>query len=158
MKKIGFVIVNYNDYKMTKRLLENIKDYKCIDHIVVVDNNSTDSSFKDLQKFKDKNISIIKNSSRHFSAGLNAGAKYLIKKIGDANIIFSNSDIIIKDEKYIKLLSSTLKEDIVVVGPVINEHGNLNRGWRLPSANSEILFNLPLISRYFKKKKLLYKE
>ena len=158
MKKIGFVIVNYNDYKMTKRLLENIKDYKCIDHIVVVDNNSTDSSFKDLQKFKDKNISRIKNSSRHFSAGLNAGAKYLIKKIGDANIIFSNSDIIIKDEKYIKLLSSTLKEDIVVVGPVINEHGSLNRGWRMPSANSEILFNLPLISRYFKKKKLLYKE
>ena len=84
--------------------------------------------------------------------------EYLIKKIGDANIIFSNSDIIIKDEKYIKLLSSTLKEDIVVVGPVINEHGNLNRGWRMPSANSEILFNLPLISRYFKKKKLLYKE
>ena len=33
MTKLGFVIVNYNDYPMTKRLLENIKDYKCLSEI-----------------------------------------------------------------------------------------------------------------------------
>lgn len=157
-KKIGIVIVNYNDYKTTKRLLDNIKDYKCLKQIVVVDNNSTDNSFEQLKEFESNRITIIKNSSRHFASGLNVGAKCLIKKVGKCNIIFSNSDVIIKGEEDLERLSSDIKEDVVVVGPTIYEHGTLNRGWRLPSTNLEILFNLPLISRYFKKKKLLYKD
>ena len=157
-KKIGIVIVNYNDYKTTKHLLNNIKDYKCLEEIVVVDNNSTDDSFEKLKEFESNRITIIKNSSRHFSSGLNVGAKCLIKKVGECNIIFSNSDVIIKGEEDLKKLSSYIKEDIVVVGPTIEEKGNLNRGWRLPSTNKEILFNIPLVSRYFKKKFLQYDE
>ena len=157
-KKIGIVIVNYNDYETTKRLIENIKDYKCLEEIVVVDNNSTDDSFEKLKEFESNRITIIKNSSRHFSSGLNVGAKCLIKKVGDCNIIFSNSDVIIKGEEDLKKLSSYIKDDIVVVGPTIEEKGELNRGWRLPSPNKEILFNIPLVSRYFKKKFLQYDE
>ena len=157
-KKLGMVIVNYNDFDMTSRLLNNVKDYKCLFHIVVVDNNSTDDSFENLKEFESNRITIIKNSSRHFSSGLNVGAKYLIKKVGDCNIIFSNSDIIIKGEEDLKKLSSNIKNDIVVVGPVVNEHGVLNRGWKLPKVNYEILFNIPLLSRYYKKKLLSYSE
>ena len=50
MKKLGFVIVNYNDANTTIRLLNQIKDYKSIDQIIVVDNNSTDDSVKKLKK------------------------------------------------------------------------------------------------------------
>ena len=157
-KKLGMVIVNYNDFKMTSRLLNNIKNYKCLDYIVVVDNNSTDDSFEKLKEFESNRITIIKNSSRHFSSGLNAGAKCLIKKVGECNIIFSNSDIIIKGEEDLKKLSSDINKDIVVVGPTIDEHGVINRGWHLPSTNKEILFNIALLSRYFKKKFLNYKE
>ena len=155
---MGIVIINYNDYKTTKRLIENIKDYKCLEEIVVVDNNSTDDSFEKLKEFESNRITIIKNSSRHFSSGLNVGAKCLIKKVGDCNIIFSNSDIIIKGEEDLKKLSSDINKDIVVVGPTVDEHGVLNRGWHLPSTNKEILFNIPLLSRYLKKKFLPYKE
>ena len=157
-KKIGIVIVNYNDFDTTKHLLDNIKNYKCLSEIVVVDNNSTDDSFEKLKEFESDRITIIKNSSRHFSSGLNVGAKCLIKKVGECNIIFSNSDIIIKGEEDLNKLSSYIKGDIVVVGPTIDEHGVLNRGWRLPSSNKEILFNIPLVSRYFKKKFLQYDE
>jgi hypothetical protein len=157
-KKLGMVIVNYNDFDMTSRLLNNVKDYKCLSQIVVVDNNSTDDSFDKLKEFESNRITIIKNSSRHFSSGLNVGAKCLIKKVGECNIIFSNSDIIIKGEEDLKKLSSDINKDIVVVGPTVDEHGVLNRGWHLPSTNKEILFNIPLLSRYFKKKFLPYKE
>ena len=157
-KKIGIVIVNYNDYKSTKHLIENVKNYKCLEEIVIVDNNSTDDSFEKLKEFESNRITIIKNSSRHFSSGLNVGAKCLIKKVGECNIIFSNSDVIIKGEEDLKKLSSYIKDDIVVVGPTIEEMGKLNRGWRLPSTNKEILFNIPLVSRYFKKKFLQYDE
>lgn len=157
-KKLGMVIVNYNDFDMTSRLLNNVKNYKCLDQIIVVDNNSTDNSFDKLKEFESNRITIIKNSSRHFSEGLNVGAKCLIKKVGDCNIIFSNSDIIIKGEEDLKKLSSDINKNIVVVGPTVDEHGVLNRGWHLPSTNKEILFNIPLLSRYFKKKFLPYKE
>ncbi|MBR2828234.1 MAG: glycosyltransferase, partial [Bacilli bacterium] len=139
-KKLGMVIVNYNDFSNTKRLLDNVKDYRCLSNIIIVDNNSSDDSFSKLKEFESNRITIIKNSSRHFSSGLNVGAKCLIKKVGECNIIFSNSDIIIKGEEDLKKLSSNINQDVVVVGPTVNEHGILNRGWRMPSTNQEILF------------------
>lgn len=157
-KKLGMVIVNYNDFNLTKRLLDNIKDYKCLDHIIVVDNNSSDNSFEKLKEFESNRITIIKNRNRSYSSGLNIGAQHLIKKVGECNIIFSNSDIIIKGEEDLKKLSSDIENDIVVVGPTVEEHGVKNRGWHLPTTNQEILFNIPLLSRYFKKKFLPYKE
>ena len=158
-KKIGMVIINYNDAKSTKRLLNNIKNYKCLDKIVIVDNCSTDNSLDELKAFESNHITIIKNSTNNgYAAGLNVGAKYLIKELGPCNIIFSNSDIIIKGEKDLKVLSSDINDTVAVVGPVISEQGRYNRGWKLPSTNTEILLNLPLISRYFKKKLLYYKE
>ena len=35
---IGFLIVNYNDAKTTEKLLLNVKNYQCLDKILVVDN------------------------------------------------------------------------------------------------------------------------
>ena len=159
MRKIGFVIVNYNDAKTTIRLLNQLKEFKNIDSIVVVDNNSTDDSFVQLKEQENGNITIIKNSeNKGYSSGMNTGAKYLIEKIGRCNIIFSNSDIIIKNAKDLNTLSSDINNEVAVASPVIEEHGNLNRGWKKTTAFTESLLNLPYISRYFKKKKLYYKE
>ena len=157
--KLGIVIINYNDAESTKKLLTNIQNYKCLDKIVVVDNNSTDNSLDELKAFESNRITIIKNSKNNgYASGLNTGAKYLIKNLGECNIIFSNSDIIIKGEKDLKLLSSDINDKVGVVGPVIFEHGEYNRGWKQTSTNTEILLNLPLISRYLKKKLLYYKD
>ena len=159
MKKLGFVIVNYNDANTTIRLLNQIKDYKNIDQIIVVDNNSTDDSVKKLKKSKSKKIKIIENKeNKGYASGLNTGAKYLIQTLGECNIIFSNSDIIIKNEKDLDTISSDIKGDISVSSPVIEEHNNLNRGWKKTTPLTESLLNLPYISRYFKKKKLYYKD
>ena len=46
MKKLGMVIINYNDYETTEILLNNIKEYDSLDSIVIVDNHSTDDSYK----------------------------------------------------------------------------------------------------------------
>ena len=159
MRKIGFVIVNYNDAKTTIRLLNQLKQFKNIDKIIVVDNNSTDDSYTQLKKQEKGNISIIKtNENKGYASGMNTGAKYLIEKIGKCNIIFSNSDIIIKNAKDLNTLSSDINNEIAVASPVIEEHGTLNRGWKKTTAFTESLLNLPYISRYFKKKKLYYKN
>lgn len=159
MTKLGFVIVNYNDYPMTKRLLENIKDYKCLSKIVVVDNHSTDYSLVKLQKHENKKIKILEaKDNKGYAAGLNLGAKYLIKELGKCNIIFSNSDIIIHKEEDLKKLNSDIgKHSIAIVGPTVVENRKLNRGWMLPTIEDEIKFNLPLISRKYRKE-ILYDE
>ena len=60
MSKIGIVIVNYNDFRKTWDYIDSIKDYKALSEIVVVDNASTDSSFKELKKMGIENGNIIR--------------------------------------------------------------------------------------------------
>lgn len=159
MTKLGMVIINYNDYSLTKRLLDNIKDYKVLNLIVIVDNASTDNSYERLKKEENNKIVVIQaKENKGYAAGLNLGAKYVIKKLGKCNIVFSNSDIIINSEEDLKRLNKDIgKHNIGLVGPTIVEDRKLNRGWMMPSIKDEIKFNLPLISRKYKKK-ILYDE
>lgn len=158
MKRLGMVIVNYNDYKTTIELLKSVKDYKCLDSIVVVDNKSTDDSIKHLKKYEDKKVIIIEASdNKGYAAGLNIGAKFLNKKYNDCNIIFSNSDIIISKEEDLKKLSNDITDKVVVVGPTIVQKNEISRGWMLPSISDEIKFNLPYISRKYRKN-VLYND
>ena len=93
MKDLSFVIINYNYSDTTMRLIDNIKDYKVLKEIVIVDNNSTDDSVKKLEKVTNKKITLLVNSeNKGYSGGMNLGAKYLLEKYKDINIIFSNSD------------------------------------------------------------------
>lgn len=163
-KKLAFIIINYNDYESTKCLLKNIKGYNCLDLIVVVDNHSTDGSLEKLQKLKsfqnDKIQFIRTEENGGYAKGLNFGAKYALKKLKHANLIFSNSDIIIRSEEDIENLASDLNSHgigVGVVGPTIVEKEKLNRGWKMPTVKDEIKANLPLISRWFKKS-LYYKD
>ena len=95
--KNGIVIVNYNDYKTTKRLIDNIRDYKVFDKIVIVDNKSSDNSLKELKKLENKRIVVIDSGeNKGYSYALNVGCKYLIDKYKECKIIVSNSDIIIQ--------------------------------------------------------------
>lgn len=159
MTKLGMVIINYNDYKTTSFLLDSIKDYKCLDLIVVVDNKSTDDSLKHLKKYENNKIKIIETEeNKGYAAGLNAGAKEVIKKLKNCNIIFSNSDVIINKEDDLEKLSKDIgKHSIAIVGPTIVENRSLNRGWMLPTIKDEIKFNLPLVSRKYRKE-ILYDD
>ena len=156
---LSFVIINYNDYENTSKLLKNIEDFKCLNSIVIVDNNSSDDSLKLLKKLKSKKVVVLENKSNHLSSGWNMASRYLIEKYHETNIIFSNADIEIESEDdLIKLSEDTKKYHIGVVAPTVDEHGVIKKAWPVPNARQEILFNLPLISRYFKNKYLKYDD
>lgn len=156
----GIVIVNYNDYESTSRLVENIKKYKILEKIVIVDNNSREDEKEKLRTIKHKKVKIIENSeNKGYSYAINIGAKYLISLYGKCNIIVSNSDVIIKEEKHIKeLLKTLLNKDVAVSSPVIFENGKLNRGWKLTTPKQDILMMLPKVYSFFEKKYRYYKE
>lgn len=145
---IGFLIVNYNDAKTTEKLLLNVKNYQCLDKILVVDNNSTDDSYQYLEKYRNEKIEILKRvDGREFGAGINFGLRYL-KDLGITHTFISNSDIEISKESDLKEIISVSK-NATIVGPVILEHTGYNRGWKVPSNWQLFLSSLPFIYRFF---------
>lgn len=159
--KNGFVIINYNDYETTKKIIKNISDYKILDEIVVVDNCSTDNSYRKLLKIKNEKLTILKNKTNAgYASGLNLGSKYFIEKYGKCNIIFSNPDIIIHSEKDIKILLKTLnsKKEYGLVAPVVEEREGLNRGWKIPTPLQDAILNVAFIHRFLRPKLLFYPD
>lgn len=157
--KNGIVIVNYNDYKTTKRLIDNIRDYKVFDKIVIVDNKSSDNSLKELKKLENKRIVVIDSGkNKGYSYALNVGCKYLIDKYKECKIIVSNSDIIIQSENDIKDLFELVKGKNVIVGPTIIEGNNLNRGWILPKPMDDVAMNILGLYKKYQKRHLMYQD
>lgn len=153
------VIVNYNDYETTKRLLDNVKDYKVLKEIVVVDNKSTDNSLEELRKLKNKKITIIDSGeNKGYSYALNVGCKYLIDKYKSLNIVISNSDIIIDSELDIKDLNSYISTKNVIVGPTIIQGNDLNRGFKIPSPWQDIKQNIVFFGKRVLAKELSYPD
>ena len=156
---IGMVIVNYNDYETTRRLLDNVKDYKVLKEIVVVDNKSTDNSLEELRKLKNKKITIIDSGeNKGYSYALNVGCKYLIDKYKSLNIVISNSDIIIESELDIKDLNSYISTKNVIVGPTIIQGNDLNRGFKIPSPWQDIKQNIVFFGKRVLAKELSYPD
>lgn len=156
---IGMVIVNYNDYETTKRLLDNVKDYKVLKEIVVVDNKSTDNSLEELRKLKNKKITIIDSgNNKGYSYALNVGCKYLINKYKSLNIVISNSDIIIDSELDIKDLNSYISTKNVIVGPTIIQGNDLNRGFKIPTPWQDIKQNIVFFGKKVLAKELSYPD
>lgn len=156
----AIIIVNYNDYESTHQLVENIKKYKILSKIVIVDNHSKEEEKEKLKQIKNRKVKIIYNEeNKGYSYAINIGAKYLISLYGKCNIIVSNSDIIIQEERHIKeLLKTLLQKKVAVASPVIYENKTLNRGWKLTTPKQDILMMLPKLYKRFEKKYRYYGE
>lgn len=140
-----FLIVNCNDYKSTKHLVDNIIDYKIIDEIVIVDNNSKESEKKLLENIKNKKITVIYNKENNgYSEAINIGSKYLVDKYHECNLVISNSDIVImSEEDLIKMLELLNYESVGIVSPQILECGKIIRGTKSPSPIVDFFLNIP---------------
>lgn len=145
---IGFLIINYNDVPTTKKLIQNIKDYDCIDKIVVVDNHSTDNSYEELKKIKNKKLVVLHRiDGSEYGAGINFGLNYL-KKEGIYYTFVSNSDVVISSEEVLKKMIKR-KKDAFMIGPVIKEHNGYNKGWKVPTNFQLVLSSIPYFYQKF---------
>lgn len=160
MKNV-YVIINYNDFENTSLLINNIKNYKVIDEILIVDNCSKDNSYKQLKKINIDKLTIIKTEeNKGYGYAINFAAKYCEKKYKECNLIISNSDIEIKKENDLKNLIDILNKDkdVAIIAPKINQHGIISCGWRIPSLFEAIILNIPKLNRYYENKYINYSE
>ena len=150
--KTAIVILNYNDYETTKDMINQIKNYKSLNHILIVDNNSTDNSYKKLKKLEEKKIEVIKtDSNKGYAYGNNYGVRYLDSKYKIDNIIISNPDVIVSEESINELINDLKDETISLVAPIVEERGIISRGWKLPKFKEDLISNINYFHKYSKK-------
>ena len=157
--KTGMVILNYNDSENTKKLLNQIKDYQCLNKIIVVDNCSTDNSLQELNKYASKKVIILASKkNKGYARGNNLGLRYLEENTKCELAFISNPDVLL-EESILKELINDMKENpnISFLGPKILENGYISKGYKCPTFLNDLLTNLPYIHR-FTKKLLLYHQ
>ena len=154
----GIVIVHYNDSLSLEHLIDNVKNYKVLDKIIIVDNNSREEEKERIRKLTNERIELIENKdNKGFGYAINIGVKRC-REQGIENVFISNCDVIIKDESDLEKLISCLDDNIGVVAPVIEEFNTLNRGWKNPSPIIDGLMNIVGIHRHIRKKYVFYDE
>lgn len=134
MKKFVVVILNFNTAEQTINMVESIQRNKNTlsnINIVIVDNASTDGSGKYLKNnySNDKQVHVIENLENNgFAAGNNIGYQYG-RKANPNFIILSNSDVLIKEERFFDNISKVYDDEkFAVLGPdVFNPNTNIHQ-------------------------------
>ena len=155
LDRFACVVLNYNDAQTTIKLVNKIKDYSYIGHVIIVDNNSTDNSIEILLNCKDKNVDLI-TASRNggYGAGNNYGIEYATKKLGSRYIIISNPDVCFENNVLKKMMGTFNSDDLcAVVAPVqVDSKGIIIKdcAWKIPSIMQYILTSGLVMEKLFK--------
>lgn len=163
--KLGIVILNYNTYFYTIKMIENCYKMNIFDEIVVIDNCSFKECIYSLKEYSKqynaKNITYIFNQKNvGYASGNNIGLKYLVKKACDICFI-SNPDVHF-DKKVIEAILNVFiqKEGygILTTSRIMeNPCEKIRQYWALPDKLELILENFILYNKLIKDKTSIYK-
>lgn len=95
---IACVILNFNDALLTIHIAKELEQFIIIDKIIIVDNCSTDDSWKKLQVIKSEKIDLILSElNGGYGAGNNLGVKYAYEKYNAKYTLISNPDVVFNE-------------------------------------------------------------
>lgn len=147
MSLISFIILNYNGYEETRKLVDSIAywDKSKLDFsVIIVDNCSTDNSFNKLQQSYSENSFVDVISSKKnggYSYGNNYGVKFAIEKYNPKYIAISNPDVEIEQDMICNLLDTfDVDCSIGMCAPVMRAiNGNYNiYSQKLPTYHDDL--------------------
>ena len=154
---LAVIVLNYNDPDNTNRYIKEIKNYKCVDKIVVIDNKSPDNSYEQLKKLSSNKVDvIISQENKGYAYGNNFAIKYLNEKYGEFKYIaISNPDVEVSEDAYnqcLKFLEA--HDDVAIAAPRmydINDNPHQLSGWKLRSLKGDIMDSSPALTTIFQK-------
>jgi GT2 family glycosyltransferase len=151
---LSVIIVNYNDWKNVFDYTKSILNYISVDHIVIIDNNSNDSSYKELLNHlrDEKRVTVFESGKNGgYGFGNNIGIKYAIEKFDSDYVLISNSDVRYDDTTIFNMLEILQSNpDIAAVAPKMLDLNNdlvKNCAWKIPSKKQAIKASLIGISK-----------
>lgn len=152
---ISCVILNYNDYSTVETLIKAIQDYEILDHIVIVDNCSTDDSYSRLIKLGNTKIKIIRSQCNGgYGYGNNLGIKYVIENYDSEMILICNPDVAFKKELIGKMRDALCQRDDYVLASAIpyDIRGKLQKkyAWKVPTISQCVLASGKILQKFFR--------
>ena len=150
---LSLIIVNYNDSESVINYYNSIKNYECFDHILIVDNCSTDNSYNELKnKINSKNVDIIKTDHNGgYGYGNNIGIRYVKKNYDSQYVVVSNPDVKYDEQLVNSLLSSIETKQYSILAPIMCEPSGkqcVNAAWNIPNGWTIIFMHLPFFNRF----------
>jgi len=128
--QVGAVVLNWNNYRDTKRCIESLLRVDYYIDICIVDNDSSDGSGRKLEQEFD-NIDFIHNGyNMGFAGGINQGLERLVGK-GLEYIWVLNNDIIVPGADTLTKLVEVMEENanIGAITPAVNNYPDTNEKW-----------------------------
>ncbi len=149
---VSIVILNYNDAERTAGLVRKVKTQAVFDHIIIVDNASSDDSVEHLTPLKDSVTDLIcaeKNGG--YAAGNNFGVLHALKSYASDIIFIANPDVSFEEETALRMVKA-LKENpsIGIIAPLVSSGCN---AWDLPGF-AGVIRSLFLVAFTLHKKKV----
>lgn len=153
---VGVIVLNYNDYETTLRLIEQIKDYDAIHNIVVVDNCSTNKSFIKLKRLSlNEKVDVIQSDKNGgYAYGNNFGAKYLIDNYKSDIVFIANPDVEFDENVVKSIINQFVNTNYAMISCIMaNSDGIINKNpiWNLNSYKDDLI-ECFIITNYLKKK------
>lgn len=154
MEKISIVLLNYLNYADTLECVNSILEMEYeLNGIVIVDNHSSNESFKILYKTyaqNDKIIVVQAGKNYGFAKGNNIGIRIARERFGSDFIFVANNDILFTKKNYFDKLLENYSDGVGVIGSEIHTKGNhLQKRYSIPITLHE---NLVLYKRDFLRK------
>lgn len=154
-KDISVITINYNDARRVIKFVKGISKYGILDHIIIVDNNSTDNSFEMLSKIANDKIKLISSGiNKGYGYGNNYGIKYVNKNFDSDYIVIANPDVDFKEKTVVDLCNILNRNQKAVMASTVmcDSDGDKqnNTAWKVLTPLKYILNEGAIIRRLFK--------
>ncbi len=153
--KIVCLILNYNDAATAGELARRVRGYACLDHILLVDNASTDGSFAELQKLSGAKITVLRAPRNGgYGAGNNLGIRYAAEHLGATHVLIANPDVSFTESCVRRLAALFRRHPEMGAAAARMEQRGLGRyesAWPLHGFVRELLYMGPVSRRLFKR-------
>ncbi|WP_105125465.1 glycosyltransferase [Streptococcus suis] len=148
------MILNYNDAETVKKLVEKIKYYPVFNHILIVDNCSSDDSYSILKKLTSDKLTVIKTDRNGgYGYGNNFGTRYIKENFDAKYVLLSNPDVVFSNGLIERFVFSLEKNDnIAMVSAVqldINNQAIKDLAWKVPTSFEYAVLNSGKFARFF---------
>lgn len=116
----AMIILNYNDSDNCISLVSAVKNFGCIDRIIVVDNCSTDGSYEKLLPYADEKTDVVQTDKNGgYSYGNNYGVRIAVDRYYADKLVLSNTDVIVDEETLSASLNAIGKDNIAYCAPLM---------------------------------------
>ena len=128
MKKVYVIIINYKSEDVIHNALKSLKENNLDLQIVVLDNESTDESYKRLKSINARKVEIIRSEMNlGFGGGVNKVFKYIRQTYNDNDYIFLlNPDAVVSENLIRNLLDILLmNNNVAAISPRVMTMDNV---------------------------------